>query len=485
MCPRELPQEYRPPDAGHDRPKVPTGVAGLDEVLRGGVPRGAMTLLVGGPGTGKTMMGMEFLVRGAMREEPGILLTFEEREEALRRYGTGLGWNISGLEEAGMLTIISASLQTDSMLSGDFDLQALMAILRRKAEEIGAERLLLDAPDVLLRLLDDPPGERAELYALHEWMLDSGMTSVMTVKASAGEGAVDYGFLDYMADCVIHLDQRVYNQVTTRRLRVVKYRGSPYGRNEYPFGITDRGVRIIPVTQTSLEHRALGDDLSTGVADLDRLLSGGYRRGSCTLITGGSGTGKTTFLSSFAISSARAGERVLYLDFEESRDALFTCMRSPGLDLEPAWEDGNLRFISVMPESQGIEQHLIQAFRAIEEHHPDHMIVDAISASRRMGTGQSAFDYLLRLINHCKQRGVTTLLANLATAETSGREITGVDLSSVIDTVIMLRYIERKGRYVRELGVLKSRGRSHSQRIHRFSITDDGISIADGEGSDG
>lgn len=462
--------------------KVPTGIAGLDEVLRGGVPAGSMTLLAGGPGTGKTMLGMEFLVRGARRGDAGILLTFEERDDALRRYGSGLGWNIAGLEDEGLLAIISARMRPDSVMSGDFDLEGMIAILRKRAAEMGAKRLLIDAPDVLLGLLDSPARERAELYGLHEWMLDSGMTSLMTVKADAGEGGFDYGFLDYMADCVIHLDQRVRDQVTTRRLRVVKYRGSAYGRNEYPFGITDRGVHIIPVTQTSLEHRSLGEDLSTGVPDLDRLLSGGYRRGSCTLITGGSGTGKTTFLSSFAVAAAESGERVLYLDFEESRDALFTCMLSPGLDLRPAWEDGNLGFISVMPESQGIEQHLIQAFRAIEEHRPAHMIVDAISASRRMGTGHSAFDYLLRLINHCKQRGVTTLLANLATAERAGREITGVDLSSVIDTVIMLRYTERKGRYVRELGVLKSRGRRHSQRVHRFRITDDGISIADGEG---
>jgi len=469
------------PESESPLEKVPTGIRGLDEILNGGVPAGALTLLAGGPGTGKTMMGMEFLVHGAEKGQPGIMLSFEERAESLRRYASGLGWDLPALEERGLLRLISARIRPDSMVSGDFDLGAVMAILQQAADELEARRILIDAPDALLRLLDDTARERAELYALHEWLLDSGAAAMMTAKAHDGDDGSSYGFLDYMAECVIHLDQRVRDQVTTRRVRVVKYRGSSHGGNEYPFGITDRGLRIIPVTETSLEHRALGRDISSGVPDLDRLLTGGYRRGSCTLITGGSGTGKTTFLSSFALSAAQSGETVLYLDFEESRDALFTCMLSPGLDLRPAWESGKLCFLSAMPESKGIEKHLIQAFRAIEDHKPGHLVVDAISASRRMGSEGSAFDYLLRLINHCKQLGVTTLLANLSSAESAGREITGVDLSSVIDTVIMLRHVEVHGRYVRELGVLKSRGRSHSHRVHRFRITDEGISIGVGE----
>jgi circadian clock protein KaiC len=469
------------PESESPLEKVPTGIRGLDEILHGGLPTGALTLLAGGAGTGKTMMGMEFLVHGAETGQAGILLSFEERADSLRRYASGLGWDLPSLEGRGLLRLISARLKPDSMVSGDFDLGAVMAILQQAVDELGARRVLIDAPDVLLRLLDDPARERAELYALHEWLLDSGTAAMMTVKASDGEDVAPYGFLDYMAECVIHLDQRVRDQVTTRRMRVVKYRGSSYGGNEYPFGITDRGLRIIPVTETSLKHRAMGRDISSGVPDLDRLLAGGYRRGSCTLITGGSGTGKTTFLSSFALSAAESGETVLYLDFEESRDALFTCMLSPGLDLRPAWESGRLRFLSAMPESKGIEKHLIQAFRALEDYRPGHLVVDAISASRRMGSEGSAFDYLLRLINHCKQLGVTTLLANLASSESEGREITGVDLSSVIDTVIMLRYVEVHGGYVRELGILKSRGRDHSHRIHRFRITDGGIRIEAGE----
>ena len=308
------------------------------------------------------------------------------------------------------------------------------------------------------------------------------MTAVITVKGtSASTFSSYYDFLDYMANCVIHLDQRVFEQVTTRRMRVTKYRGSSYGRNEYPFGVTNHGIRIIPVTQTSLAHRALGEVMPSGVASLDSIIGGGFRRSSCTLISGGSGTGKTTFACSFVRSAISAGERIVYLDFEESWDALVSCMSSPGIDLTTVNETGRLRFISSMPESQGIEEHLIQAFGAIEEFKPDHLVLDAISACRRMGSEHAAFDYLLRLIDHCKQRGITTLLTNLTASSDPQDEITGIDLSSVIDTVIIVRNLESQGVYRRELGVLKSRGRSHSDRIHRFRITDQGIEIEPGE----
>ena len=464
-------------------PKMPTGIRGFDDVLRGGVPKGAMTLLSGGPGTGKTMLGLEFLVRGAMAGHPGILLTFEEKELALRNYAAGFGWDLADFESRGLLALVSARIQTDAVFSGDFDLRGIIGILRQKAAVMKVGRVVIDAPDVFLRLLGDKAKERSELQLLHEWLREARMTALLTVKSRAGQTfSSHYTFLDYMADCVIHLDQRVLEQVTTRRLRVIKYRGSAYGRNEYPFGITDQGIWIIPVTQASLRHASLGESLSSGVGQLDDILGGGYRRNSCTLLTGNSGTGKTTFACAFALSMVAIGERILYLDFEESWDALVSCMLSPGLDMRPAKDSGKLEFISNMPESQGIEEHLIQAFRAIEAFAPQHLVIDAISACRRMGSGHAAFDYLLRIIDHCKQRGITTLLTNLTSVMAPGHEITGIDLSSVIDTVIVLRNVEKQGRFVRELGVLKSRGRAHSNRVHTFRITDKGIAI-DGEGA--
>lgn len=310
--------------------KVPTGLKGLDDVLRGGIPRGSLTLLSGGPGTGKTLIGMEILVRNALAGTPGVILTFEERDTALRRYAGGFGWDLTDLEENGMLAIISARIQPEAILAGTFDLRGVTAILENRVKALGAGIVLIDAPDAFLTLLDHRPSERAELRSIHEWLLDSGLTSILTVKRHPGGPASShYDFMDYMADCVIHLDQRVQEQITTRRLRVVKYRGSAFGRNEYPFGITDRGTWIIPVTQTSLQQKALGESLSSGVAGLDELLGGGFRRGSCTLFSGGSGTGKTTFLCSFVKDITSRGERVLYLDFEESWDALVSCMIVP------------------------------------------------------------------------------------------------------------------------------------------------------------
>ncbi len=258
--------------------KIPAGIRGLDEVLNGGVPKGATTLLSGGPGTGKTMLGLEFLVRGAMAGHPGILLTFEETELALKNYAAGFGWDLAEFESKGFLSIVSARIQPDAVLSGNFDLRGVIGILRQKADSIKAERVVVDAPDVFLRLLGDISKERAELHLLHEWLREAGMTALMTVKSRTDQASSSqYDFLDYMADCVIHLDQRVLEQVTTRRLRVTKNPGSAYGRNEYPFGITDKGIWIIPVTQAGL-----GECLSSGVDQLDDILGGCYRRNSCT-----------------------------------------------------------------------------------------------------------------------------------------------------------------------------------------------------------
>lgn len=473
---------FQPPPAVA---KTPTGVAGLDAVLEGGVPSEGLTLFSGGPGSGKTILGLEFLVRGAMEGRPGIMLTFEEREEALRGYADAFGWDIGALEEEGRIALIAARLDSDAVVAGGFDLGSVIAILKHKTESMGATQIVVDAPDVFLRLLEDKAKERAEFYRLHEWLRDNRMTAVMTVKATGeSPNTPYYDFLDYMADCVIVLDQRVQDQVTTRRLRIMKYRGSAYGRNEYPFGITDTGIWIIPVTQTSLHHRALGEPVSSGIPGLDAIIGGGYRRNSCTLIAGSSGSGKTTFAASFTRSATAAGERVLYLDFEESWDALASCMLGPGIDLTSAMESGRLEFISSMPESQGIEEHLIQAFRTIESFRPAFMIVDAISACRRMGSRHAAFDYLIRLVDHCKVRGITCLLTNLTSNREEGTEVTGMDLSSVIDTVILLRNVEQDGRYKRELAIAKSRGRRHSNKVHEFRITDEGFDILGVEGGE-
>ena len=282
-------------------PKVPTQIAGLDEVLEGGLPRGRTTLVSGGPGSGKTVLGLEFLCRGAMAGEPGVFVTFEERAEAIRMNALSMGWDLAALEKAGKVAIVEARLYGEEVLSGDFDIQGMLAIVGGHAKRIRARRIVMDALDVLLRVYGDPQRERNELYRLHDWLIDRKLTSVLSVKAQLdGNMAHRYEFLDFMADCVIRLDHRVVGQVATRRLRVIKYRGSGFGTNEYPYVIGDHGIVLFPLTKAELTHQPLGPKVSSGLAGLDAMLDGGFRRASCILIAGTSGTGKTTLASTFA-----------------------------------------------------------------------------------------------------------------------------------------------------------------------------------------
>jgi len=461
-------------------PKAATGVHGLDEVLDGGYPTGRLTLIEGGPGAGKSLVGLEFLYRGALNGEPGILVSFEEPPAVVRQNAATLGWDLRALEADGKLTILEARIDGQAVKAGDFNLRGIMAIVDGHARKTGATRVVVDAPDVVLRLMENSTSERAELHEIHRWIRGSSFTALMTVKVNSGADVpLAYDFLDYMADCVVRLDHRVMNQVSTRRLRVVKYRGSGFGANEYPFTITENGIYLMPVSSAALRHRALGDPISTGNDKLDELLGGGYRQSSCTLISGTSGTGKTTAVCTFVCHACAQRRRVLYIDFEESEEAIVSGMLSPGIDLRPALKNGRLRFVSCMPEAMGVEEHLIRALRAIEEHEPEVVVVDAISACQRMGSDQASFEYLLRLIDHCKTHGITALLTNLTATNAPGDVITGIDLSSVIDTVILLRHVEVRGELNRTLLVLKSRGQNHSNRAREFRITHRGIDIVE------
>ena len=324
-----------------------------------------------------------------------------------------MGWDLAALEKAGKVAIVEARLGGEEVLSGDFDIQGLLAIVGGHAKRIRARRIVMDALDVLLRVFSDLRRERNELYRLHDWLIDRGLTSILTVKAQReGDMASQYEFLDFMADCVIRLDHRVVGQVATRRLRVIKYRGSGFGTNEYPYVIGDHGIVLIPVSKTELTHQPLGPKVSSGLAGLDAMLDGGYRRASCILIAGTSGTGKTTLASTFAQAACRRGEKVLYLSFEESQEAMVAGMLSAGIDLRPALRARRLLVQTALPEAMGSDNHLIRALEAIDTFKPDHLILDAISACVRMGSEQAAFDYLMRLVGVVKERGITCILTN-------------------------------------------------------------------------
>jgi len=364
------------------------------------------------------------------------------------------------------------------VISGDFSIKGLLAILDQQAKAMRARRIMIDAADALLYLYNNPVRERQELHTLHEWLLDRGLTAIMTVKTlPQGEFPSRYVFLDFMADCVIHIDQRVTVQVTTRRLRVIKYRGSGYGRNEYPFLIGENGVNVIPITSNVLQHRPPGPKVSSGQVRLDDVLAGGYRRGTSILIVGTAGAGKTTLACIFSQAACLRGERVLYLNFEESPEAMVSNMLSPGLALQPLIKTGRLVVRSYLPEAMGVEEHLFHALKALDEFQPQHVVVDAISACKRMGSEHAAFEYLMRILNLCKERGITCMYLNQATGQDIVSEISGIGVSSIIDTVVLLRQLPIGGVMKRQLIVMKSRGSKHSEQFHEFRITDRGIDL--------
>jgi len=482
----------KPSPAGAERRKVKplqkvrTHIQGLDEILEGGLPARRTALIVGASGTGKSVLGLEFLYRGALNGEPGIFIGFEESAEAIRKNAATLGWDLASLERKNKLFLMEARVSPDTVISGKFSLKGLLAIIDGKRKELRAKRIVIDAIEVLLRLFDDPGRMRSELHTLNDWLGEQGMTAILTVKPGRGASPSIYEeFLDSMADSVIALDQRVTNRVTTRSLRVVKCRGSSYGRNEYPFVITEDGIVVVPITTVGLMHKPFGKKVSTGNSRLDSILGGGYPRGSCVLFVGEQGTGKTLFVSIFVESVCSRGEKVLYVSFEESEEMMIHNLLSAGVDLRPARNSGRLDFITAYPESMGPEEHLIKMLNRIDAFHPDHVVVDAISACERMGGRQAAFDYLMRAINACKARGITILLTNQSRGRKDFTEISGNGISSLVDTVIRLEYVRLVGETNRILEVMKTRGSAHSTQKHEYVISDTGIDILDvyaGEG---
>jgi circadian clock protein KaiC len=463
-------------------PKAPTRIAGLDEILEGGLPQGRTTVISGGPGSGKTVAGLEFLCRGAMAGEPGVFVTFEERADAIRLNASAMGWDLAALEKAGKIAIIEARLPGGEIVAGDFDIQGLLAIVGGHVKRIGARQIVMDALDVLLRIYDNLNHERNELSRLHDWLTDQGLTSVLSVKTRHDDNqGSQYEFLDFMADCVIRLDHRVVGQVATRRLRVIKYRGSGFGTNEYPYVFGVRGIVLFPLTTAELTHQPLGTKVSTGLKGLDLMLDGGFRLASCVLISGTSGTGKTTLACTFTQAACHRGERVLYLNFEESKEAMISGMLSPGIDLRPSIRDKTLLVQTSTPESTGSDNHLNRVMETIASFKPVHLVLDAVSACVRMGSMQAAFDFMMRLVSVLKERGITSILTNQVSSgiASNDEELSGIGFSSVVDAVVQLRFVETDQEIIRQMLVVKSRGSAHSNRRQLYVITDRGIEFPD------
>jgi circadian clock protein KaiC len=455
-----------------------TGIDGLDTITSGGLPRGRTTLVAGGAGSGKTLLATEFLVRGAADGEPGVFLAFEETAEELTVNVASLGWDLAQLCQDGLLIVDHVKVEREHILqTGDFDLEALFIRLAYAIDSIGAKRVVLDTLEVLFSALDDTAVLRSELRRLFAWLKDRGVTAIVTAERGEGE-LTRHGLEEYVSDCVIALDHRVVNQLAIRRLRVVKLRGSAHGTNEYPFVIDPGGgISVIPITSFDLTHRASNDVVSSGVADLDAMLSkGGWYRGSTTMISGESGTGKTTFASFFADASCARGERCLYLAFEESPDQIVRNMASVGLKLRKWVKDGTLRIHSSRPTEAGLESHLIQLYEQVRAHEPDVVVLDPITDFTVLGTSIDVKSMLMRIVDYLKRQQITAVFTSLVHERGL---IDDPTVSSLIDNWVQLRNLETDAQHDRGLYVQKARGMGHSNQIREFELTSKGIRFLD------
>jgi circadian clock protein KaiC len=466
-------------DVKETLPKSPTGITGLDEITGGGLPQGRPTLVCGAAGCGKTLLAMEFLVRGVTQfGEPGAFISFEEPVGDLVQNVRSLGFDLQKLIDDNRIAVDHIHVdRTEIEETGDYNLDGLFLRIGLAIDSVGAKRVVLDTIETLFGGFDNPAILRSELRRLFHWLKDRGVTAVIT--AEKGEGQLTrQGLEEYVSDCVILLDHRVNDQVSTRRLRIVKYRGSTHGTNEYPFLIDEDGISVLPITSLGLKHAASLDRISSGVPQLDEMLGGdgGFYRGSSILVSGTAGTGKTSLSGHLANSTCRQGERCLYFAFEESAPQIIRNMKSIGLNLQQWVDQGNLRFHSTRPTLFGLEMHLAVMHKMIEQFQPQLVIVDPISNFTTAASSADAHAMLLRLVDYLKQQGVTAFFTSL-TGGGNSWETTDVGISSIVDTWILLRDIELGGERNRGIYILKSRGMAHSNQIREFLLTGDGIQL--------
>jgi circadian clock protein KaiC len=470
----------RPARVQRELDKASTGVNGLDDVLNGGLPRGRPTLVCGGAGCGKTLFGVQFLVKGAqLFGEPGAFIAFEEREHDLAENVASLGFDLSDLEARGLLSVDHVHIDPNEIVeNGAYDLEGLFLRLGLAIDSVGAKRVVIDTLETLFGGLSNYGIVRAELRRLFDWLKDRGVTAIIT--AERGEGRLTrHGLEEYVSDCVIVLDHRATDQVSTRRLRVVKYRGSTHGTNEYPFLIGSDGISVLPITSASLEYAVSDECVSTGIARLDSMLAGkGYFRGSTILVSGTAGAGKSSLSAHFADATCRAGERAIYFSFEESSAQVIRNMRSIGIDLGRWVERGLLKFVAARPTAHGLEAHLSLIHTETQQFAPSAVILDPISNFMDISSGRDAHNLLVRLIDHLKARQITAFLTSL-TSGGAALERTETEISSVVDTWILVKTLEIDGERNRGLYVLKSRGMGHSNQVREFIITEHGIELVD------
>lgn len=460
--------------------KERTGIPGFDEITAGGLPAGRPTLVCGSAGAGKTLFAMEFLVRGAtLYDEPGVFVSFEETDEELTKNVASLGFDLNQLIADKKILLDYVFIERSEIEeTGEYDLEGLFLRLGHAIDSIGAKRVVLDTLEALFSALPNEAIIRAELRRLFRWLKEKGVTAVITCER--GEGTLTrYGLEEYVADCVILLDHRVENQISTRRMRIIKYRGTSHGTNEYPFLIDESGFSVLPITALGLTHKASTERISSGIPRLDKMLDGhGFYRGSSILVSGTAGTGKSTIGSHFVEAACKRGERSLYFAFEESQDQIIRNMRSIGVELEPFVKKNLLQFHNSRPSSYGLEVHLALIHKAIIAFEPSVVVIDPITNFLAVGDELQTKAMLTRLIDFFKLQQITTVFTSLTSA---GNELedSEVGVSSLMDAWILVKNIEFNGERNRGLYILKARGIAHSNQVREFMLTGHGIELID------
>jgi len=461
-------------------PKTPTGIPGLDEVTLGGLPTGRPTLICGGPGCGKTLFALEFIVRGAEQyNEPGVFIAFEEKPDELSANVTSLGFDLEQLQKQKKLKIDYVHVdKTEIEETGEYDLEGLFIRLGYAIDSIGAKRVVLDTIENLFSGLTNEGILRAELRRLFSWLKEKGVTAIIT--GETGEKTLTrQGLEEYVSDCVILLDHRIINQISTRRLRVIKYRGTMHGTNEYPFLIDEEGISVLPVTSLKLNKQVSAEIVSSGIKPLDSMLGkGGFYKGSSVLVSGTAGTGKTSFAASFINKACERKERSLYFAFEESPSQIIRNMTSIGIDLQKHIDKGLLEFYASRPTLYGLEMHLVSIHKAIRKFKPQVVVLDPITNLITVGSVSDVKSMLVRLIDFLQSEQITVMFTALS-LNTIVSDQTDEGVSSLVDAWLLIKDIELNGERNRGLYVIKSRGMQHSNQIREFIITDNGLDLVD------
>lgn len=460
--------------------KCPTGIKGFDEVTEGGLPKNRTTLICGGAGSGKTLLGIDFLINGASNyNEPGVFMSFEETEDELYKDVASLNLDLKGLVSKKRILLEHVVLEHKDIQEKDFNLEGLLIRLEHAIDSIGAKRVVLDSIESPFASITDPGILRLEIKRLFRWLKNKEVTAIVT-----GEPGKDsytrHGMEEYISDCIILLDNRVNEQISIRRIRVIKYRGSNHGTNEYPFVIDKNGLSVIPITSAGLDHPGTGKRVSTGIPSLNRLFAGaGYTRGSTVLVSGTAGTGKTSLAGAFAIETCKRGGRCLFLSYEESAGQLVQNMSSIDIRFEPWIKKGLLKIQSTRPSFFGLEKHLLDLYTAIEDFKPTAVVIDPLTSLLGEGNQREIQSMIIRMIDLLKSKGITGLFTSLVSSTAQNDTSGEIGVSSMIDTWIVVRELEEdKGkRRIRGIYIVKSRGMGHSSDVHKLILSDEGIDL--------